>query len=275
MDNVKIFIFESLNEDDELTGSALFSDLESESQMIPNTNLFLFNNIINEDAFYEYLKKVKDTVSYEDTVFVHFEMHGLSDGQGLRLKNGDICYYKDICKSCLEINKKLGCRLYLTLAVCHGLWMLSGIVKDMSFCGIIGSHEEIYESDLKVRYKIFYDSLILGHGDIDYAMDELHKANTNLPDTYQYIKLEEIFIDAFKATLKRFNSAEWRTQNTKMVSIENHFNRRQRRDFERKSKKHEKNTRVFYKKLVDDVFMLNEFPDNKTRFKIPKYDELK
>ena len=55
--------------------------------------------------------------------------------------------------------------------------MIMGLVplKEMPFCGLIGSQEEIKESDLAIRYYEFYNSY-LEYNDIESAMEQLKKA---------------------------------------------------------------------------------------------------
>lgn len=265
---VKVFVIESLEDGDRLTGTYLYNDLISYE--LPLTSR-LYNKIIDEGDWYGTIEDIKDNVQFGDVVFIHLEIHGNSRGSGIVLTNGTEILFDRICEDFRVINKKIGCNLYVTLAVCHGLFLITGLLplKEMPFCGVIGSQEEIKVKDLELRFYEFYKSFLEFH-DIEFAMEELQKANSGIPSSYKYVKPEDIFFNSWISYLETSSDSDWQKNNTKKVSDENHLNRRLRRRFDRKFKKdREKEANILFREKAKLFFMLKDFPENRKRFQIP------
>ncbi len=266
--SVKVFVLESLEDGDRLTGTNLYHDLIGYKLPLASK---LYDNIIDEGDWYKAIEDIKENVQLGDVVFIHMEIHGNSLGSGIVLKNGAEVLFNRICDDFRGINKRIGCNLYVTLAVCHGLFLITGLVplKEMPFCGIIGSQEEIKVKDLELRYYEFYKSF-LEFNDIGFAMEELQKANTGYPSSYKYVKPEDIFFNSWMSYLKVSLDSEWQKNNTKKVSDENHLNRKLRRKFDRKFKRErEKEANILFREKAELFFMLKDFPKNRERFQIP------
>lgn len=265
---VKVFVLESLENGDRLTGTKLYNDLISYELPLDSK---LYDNIIDKGDWYGTIEDIKERVQLGDVVFIHLEIHGNSRGTGIVLNNGDEVLFDRICDDFRIINQIIGCNLYVTLAVCHGLFLITGLVplKEMPFCGVIGSQEEIKVKDLELRFYEFYNSFLEFH-DIEFAMEELQKANTGIPSSYKYVKPEEIFYNSWVSYMNNSSNPDWQKNNTKSVSDENHLNRAQRRAFDREfKKKREKEANALFREKAKLFFMLNDFPENKTRFQIP------
>ena len=265
---VKIFVIESLEDGDRLTGTNLYNDLINYE--LPLTSR-LYNKIIDGGDWYGTIEDIKENVQLGDVVFIHLEIHGNSRGSGIVLKDGTEILFDRVCEDFRVINKKIGCNLYVTLAVCHGLFLITGLVplKEMPFCGVIGSQEEITVKDLELRFYEFYKAF-LEFNDIEFAMEELQKANSGIPSSYKYVKPEEIFFNSWKNYMTNSIKEDWQKENAQKVADENHLNRQQRREFERKFKK-EKNiyARKVYKEKAELFFMIKDFPENRNRFQVP------
>lgn len=265
---VKVFVLESLEEGDRLTGTNLYNDLISYELPLASK---LFNKIIDEGDWYGVIEDIKENVQLRDVVFIHLEIHGNSRGTGIVLKNGTEILFDRICEDFRVINKKIGCNLYVTLAVCHGLFLITGLLplKEMPFCGVIGSQEEIKVKDLELRFYEFYKTF-LEFNDIEFAMEELQKANSGIPSSYKYVKPEVIFYNSWISYLKDSSDSDWQKNNTKKVSDENHLNRKLRRKFDREfKKKRVKEANILFREKAELFFMLKDFPENRERFQIP------
>lgn len=268
MSDLKVYIIESLKDGDKLTGTNLYHDLIS--YKLPFSSR-LYDHIIDEGDWYGTMEDIYDNVQYGDNVFLHLEIHGKEDGTGIELKKGDKILFDRMCDDFRRINKKIGCNLYVTLAVCHGLFLITGLVplKEMPFVGMIGSQETIYVPDLEIRYYEFYNTFI-DFNNIEFAMDELIKANPDIPSSYKYVKPEEIFFNSWENYMTVSMKEDWQKENAQKVADENHLNRQQRREFERLFKK-EKG--IYARKVFNEkselFFMLKEFPENRKRFQIP------
>lgn len=270
---IKVYVLESLQQGDKLTGTNLYNDLISYKLPFDSK---LYDRIVDKGDWYKTIEDIRSNVKYGDVVFIHIEIHGNEGGTGVVLKNGETITFEKICEDFRDINKKIGCNLYITLAVCHGLYMIKGLVplKEMPFCGLIGSQEEIKVSDLEIRYYEFYNSY-LEYNDIESAMEQLKKANPDIPNSYRYIRSDEIFINSWKKYINDSSNKNWQKENLNKVSEENNFNRKQRRKFDRVFKKDKiKCAKSIYKEKTDLFFMLKDYPDNKNRFCIPKSNEI-
>lgn len=266
--NIKIIILESLQDGDKLTGTNLYDNLIRYKLPFDSK---LYNQIVDEGDWYGTIEDIQSNVQYGDTVFIHLEIHGNEKGSGVVLKNGDFISFNRMCDDFRVINKKIGCNLYVTLAVCHGLFLITGLVplKEMPFNGLIGSQEVIYVPDLEIRFFEFYNSFI-EFNDVEIAVEELKKANPEIPSSYKYVKPEDIFFNSWRNYIKNSLDKDWQRENAQKVSKENHLNREQRRDFEKKFRNEkERYAQQLYREKAELFFMLKDFPENKKRFCIP------
>lgn len=269
MEDTKIFIIESLNDTDLLTGTNLYNDLLR--YKLPLSSI-LYDGIIDRGDWNQTIDKIINNCQLGDIVFIHLEIHGREDGAGIVLHNGDFISFIDVCEDFRRINKKIGCNLFVSLAVCHGLFLITGMVplQEMPFCGIIGSQETISESDLEIRFYEFY-KCFLDYGNIDFAMQELENANPGLPSSYKYVKPDEIFFNAWEKYIENVKKEEWRKENAKIVAKQENLTRPQRRKFERDfEKKSTQYAARLFKEKSEQFFMLKDFPENRDRFYIPK-----
>lgn len=267
-DEIKIFIIESLSDCDKKTGTNLYNELIQ--YHLPITSK-LYDDIYNENDWNAAINNIIDNVCVGDLVFVHLEIHG-NKGTGITLKNDSVISFQKLCSDFRQINKKIGCNLYITLAVCHGLFLLFGSMplEQMPFCGVIGSKEEIGVWDIEIRFYEFYQSLIDDNG-IDYSFELLKEANPDIPNSYEYVKLDEIFHNAWRNFMRESSGEAWQKQNAIRVSKDSALNRRERRKFGREFKrKRIKYAKSLFREKVKEFYMLEDFPQNRDKFYIPQ-----
>lgn len=271
----KLYVIESLGIHDKLTGTELYNDLlkwkEFEYDGKFKTELVTINDKVD---FFNKLNSIKqECIEQKCFPIIHLEIHGSSNYEGLVLKSRELVSWDEIYKSLIDINLIIGNNLFLTLAVCHGgyLMQLIKLDKPAPFWGFIGSFDTIEVSDLMIRYYEFYKEFFTSFN-LNLAFYKLRNSNPHIPSTYKFINSEETFKIVYNKYLKENTSEKGIEERKKQVKNDeklNFINRTERRNFEKKFAKEIKNTKEkYYKRHSKVFFMLEEFPKNRKRFNI-------
>ena len=270
----RLYIIESLQE--RLTGKELYDDLikwQEYKYSELQTNYFPVENKTELFAIFDRIKK--ECQEQGCCPVLHFEMHGDSKFRGLVLNSNELVAWEELYIILREINFIVRNNLFLTLAVCHGAYLMqiANIHLPAPFYGFIGSFDEIYESDLYLRYNEFYAEFFSSF-QIHLALERFHTANPDMPSTYRFINSEETFCTVYKNYIKKELSLEGKKRRAKQViqeRKETFMNRTQKRDFEKRFVKEiEKTKDKYYKEAYYTFFMINEYPENRERFLIPE-----
>ena len=272
----KIYVLESLDENEEqLTGKELYDDLlrwkEYEFAGKFKAELIQIHDKID---FFKQLNKIKiECIDLKYYPILHLEIHGSNDTSGLILKSGELVKWAELYDILSDINLEIGNNLFLTLAVCHGAYLMQliSLNKPAPFYGFIGSFDEIGIEDLLIRYNEFYKEF-LSSFKLDLAFEKLIAANPSIPSTYRYISSEETFKHVYDKYLKENTSLEGiEKRKTQVIKDENlkFTNRAERRGFEKMFAKKILETREkYYKEHSAIFFMLKRFPKNRQRFNV-------
>lgn len=270
----KLYVIESLDSTEKKTGTELYNDLLRWKEFEHNDKLSVeLIEISNKNNFIKCLKSIElETLSNDIYPILHLEIHGSQNLDGLVLNSGELVGWNDIYSYLININSNIGNNLFLTLAVCHGAYLMQLIKLDRPapFWGFIGSFEIINVSDLMLRYYEFYKEF-LDSFNLNLAFDKLQKSNPTIPSTYRFISSEITFKEVYQNYLNENTSEKGIAERTKQVQKDENLkftNRGERRDFEKKFAKQVKETRdMFLKKHRRIFFMFDKFPKNKDRFK--------
>lgn len=271
----KLYVIESLQIGDKLTGTELYNDLlkwkEFEHDGKFKAELLTINNKVD---FFNLLDSIKqECIEQKCFPMIHLEIHGSTEHDGLVLKSKELVSWNEIYESLIEINSIIGNNLFLTLAVCHGAYLMQLIKLDKPapFWGFIGSFDSIKVSDLMIRYYEFYKEFFTSFN-LNLAFYKLCKSNPDIPSTYKFISSEETFKIVYNNYLKDNTSEKGIEERKKQVRKDEKLifvNRKQRRNFEKKFAKEIRNTRdKYYKKHSKIFFMLEKFPKNRKRFNV-------
>ncbi|MFP9117703.1 hypothetical protein ACLI08_07940 [Flavobacterium sp. RNTU_13] len=270
----KVYVIESLDDNERHTGTELYNDLLrwKEFQIADfKADLVL---IKTKEEFHEQLSKINDECANNGFYpIIHFEIHGSKDQNGLVLKSGELVTWEDLSDELRLINTTIGNNLFVTLAVCYGAFLMRMIKlsEPSPFWGILGSFDEINLSDILIRYNEFYNDFLRDF-DLNKAIDRLHNSNNEILSTYNFINSEQTFIQAQqKYFLEKFSEDE----------IENRFkNGLEQEGIEIKSEKLYNELRnKFKEKLLNSredyfykhrekFFMLDKFTENRNRFMV-------
>ncbi len=191
----KIYVIQSLNEEEEdLTGTQLYDEiLQFFRYRHPGKDAQLIN-VDNSQQFFDALEHIRsECVNQHIKPIIHFEIHGMENAMGFDL-NEDQVEWPQIYERLIAINEASSWNLFLTMAVCYGLFSMI-LIKPTGkapFSGVIGSFNEIYDRDLYIRYNAFYQALLNEHS-VEVALLDLTTANSELPNDFKLIDAEETF----------------------------------------------------------------------------------
>ena len=119
----RLYIIESLQE--RLTGKELYDDLikwQEYKYSELQTNYFPVENKTELFAIFDRIKK--ECQEQGCCPVLHFEMHGDSKFRGLVLNSNELVAWEELYIILREINFIVRNNLFLTLAVCHGAYLM-------------------------------------------------------------------------------------------------------------------------------------------------------
>ncbi len=272
----KVYVIESLDSAiEKQTGKELYDDFFRWKEMEFNNDFKAeLMQVKNKLEFHESLSKIKDNcIKFNHYPILHLEIHGSKEKTGLILQSGELIKWIELYDILTGINSITGNNLFLTLAVCHGGYVMELIKlsNPAPFWGFIGSFDTIYSSDLLIRYNEFYKEF-LSSFNVNLAFKKLQVANSTIPSTYRFINSEQTFKEVYNKYLKE-NTSEGGIEKRKVQVREDEklsfVNRRGRKKFEKEFAMVIRKTRnEYYRKHSEIFFMLKEFPENRKRFDV-------
>lgn len=269
----RIFVIESLQTNEEQTGKELYEDLlrRKESAALKTA----YYPVHGKSELITCFDTINNQCRQDIVPVLHLEIHGDSQGRGLVMQSGELVYWNELYDKFININTTVGNNLFVTLAVCHGAYMMELLQLGYRapYYGILGSFDTLMTQDLQIRFYEFYDTL-LSTCNLNDAYRSLLTANPQTPSSYSIILCEEVFIRTYTDYIRCKTSKAGMKQRTKDVINEKVViapNRPARRQFEHDFIKAENKRREsIYKQDATKFFMTDLFPENTGRFDIPK-----
>ena len=282
----RIYVVESLLAGDEKTGTQLHNDLLRwqgykyngfESVLLEPKTKIEWSRMMGDI--------LADTQNKGIRPIIHFEIHGSTKKDGLVLASGELVLWEEIGAILTEINIASKMNLFISLAVCHGAYLLTQYHLDQrAFCfGVLGSFDPLPVDDLKIRFYEFYEELFSTF-DIVKAYQRLLNANPNIKIDYECISAVEIFYKNYRNyVLKQVNDPERVKERALEAANENGVvltTRQQKRAFQRNFAKvlHQKKNE-YYVEHSTKFLMTDLFPEKKEDFHLPdtldKFMEMK
>lgn len=175
----RIYIIESLQIGDKLTGTDLYNDLLKWKSFLHPDFKAVLKNISNRRSFFALFDELlKECVNEGVSPILHFEIHGALDQTGLVLTNKEPIQWNELADKLRPLNIQLKNGLFITMGVCHGCYFLSKDVvsKSSLFQGIIASFDNLYNGSIYVQFLAFYEELFTSF-DINKAYVKLIEAN--------------------------------------------------------------------------------------------------
>ena len=282
----KIYVIQSLDKNEEQTGKLIYDEVIKVRTKYSDKCDAEFILVNNRHDLENSLIKINEDCLNGVKPIIHLEIHGNENGDGLTLENNEYIGYSELCNSLTKININSGNNLFLTLAVCHGAWIMQNIKLDKPapFVGVIGSFEKIGNIDLYIRYSEFYSEFLINF-DFDKSFDILQKVNKKIPNTYRVLDSVELFKNVYKNYLQENTSEEGIKKRLSQIYYEKeHFekikllinSKLKKFFFEIAFKIYIQRTRQeYFRKHSEIFFMIDKYPNNRERFEVPyTYKEL-
>ncbi len=188
----KIYVLQSLNENDRKTGTELHDDIISRrAWRNPNLETEIFE-IVNHDCLITKLLEIKNECLNRNRIpFIHFETHGFKEG--ILLNSNEKVHWNEILPFISEINRVSKNNLFISVASCFGgyIQFVIDIKKPCPFRGFIGPMSEIFSEDLSVSFTEFFDKLLLTD-DFENAISQLNSSNSSGVQ-FHYLNSEAFF----------------------------------------------------------------------------------
>lgn len=264
----RIYVIESLVEG-ERTGQELYNSVIRWFEDLRSIGTQYYSVESKEELISVLEEILSDCASNEIKPLVHLEIHGLPDKSGLALIEDPISW-DELSFYLRKINTASNWNLNLTMAVCFGNYFLGSSLNPMEpspIAGFIGSFEEIFEDDFVPRFDEFYTELRESLN-LDVAIGAMMNQNRQFVNGFSYIDARRIFSEVYNRHLeeeftektleKRYLKAKER--NGKLPSSHLEFEAFVKLAFRNRNKYFEIHKRNF--------FMIDEFPENETRFPI-------
>jgi hypothetical protein len=276
----KVYVIESLDETKEkLTGKELYDDLLRWKEFQIADFKAEYISVDSKQTFLKTLETIKDECTTKGHYpILHLEIHGSSDTTGLVLKTGELITWNELYQDLVAINSIVGNNLFITLAVCHGGYIMQLIKIDnpAPYWGFIGSFDDIAVFDLLIRYNEFYD-VFLRNFNLNEAVKKLHEANPSVPSTYRFINSEQTFKNINRKYFnEKFSEEQIKLRfedglkqnnwNIKDRNLKNQYRIKFRIELL-------KSKRDYFEKHKRTFFMFDNFPENEKRFQV-KFEEL-
>lgn len=192
----RIYIIESLLEDERKTGKELYDDLlRWKGDIIDSVYL----EVKTKAEFFYALQLIEQTlINYRLIPFLHLEIHG--NKKGLVLKNGEGILWHELVSVLRRINYLARNNVLLSLATCFGANIFREVdPAGRAFAwGFIGPWIEVFPEDISISFQGFFETL-LATSDLNASVESLNKSNHLLLGSkrYHFYNCEEIFELAF------------------------------------------------------------------------------
>jgi hypothetical protein len=189
----RIYVIESLDEDESKTGSNLYHDLLRYREYALEHVFAELVMINTKDDFRKLSTKIyNDIIRTSHIPYLHFEVHGCMEG--LVLTSGERILWSELYNFCLEINRIVKNNLFVSFATCYGAYIFSIVdpTKPSPFFGYIGSPVEIYSQEIEASYNAYFEALLRSF-DFNQAIDALNLANPKGQNRFVCYSSEQIF----------------------------------------------------------------------------------
>jgi len=206
-----IYIIESLDKREYLTGSELHNDvLDKYYKYNPDEENKLIYKLFtpaDRKEFFEILEFVKYNCEYaKQGILLHLEMHGGKD-EGLQLSNKEIIQWNEITEILTAINLKICNKLYLCMATCFGRSLHNSvdIKKTSPYCGYLSASKVINVKEILSDYTIIYENLLKSKN-IIMAYEDLESKNKD--SNFYYKDTDAVFQDLLDYTFDKIKNDE-------------------------------------------------------------------
>ena len=120
-----IVVIQSLNPNDYKTGEILYHDVLQYKKYHKRESFSSFYDVNSSDEFRLAVLDIENSLSEGDILTLQLETHGCDEGIGFN--NGEILKWKDFYNIIRTLNIKTGHLLFVVMAMCKSITMISSI----------------------------------------------------------------------------------------------------------------------------------------------------
>jgi len=269
-----ICIIESVGTEDVASGHLLYKQLHADTDFdMP----CVFYQVRTKPDFLNVLSRIEQQVERTNKFpIIHLCMHG--DQTGIELMNGDCVDWIEMRDALTSINIKCRNNLFLTLAVCGGIYLMTlittvvdGHIGRSPFWGFIGHENNVSQGWSFIAFYEFYKTLSK-ESDFHLAFKRLNNCHTeNQLNHFGFVDSEYVFKKIY-THYKRVNCDSEALKVRAKAIIRNSGNGRKLPGMTRnRSLKQIQFEIIEYSKqhiieMWERFFMVDLYPDNKKRF---------
>jgi hypothetical protein len=274
----KVYIIESLPEDELKTGKSLHEDFLHYNDM-NNEYGFEYQPIKNWEGLKIFFNIVLSDIKEKNVLpIIHLEMHG--DLNGIQLGSGEVVPWSELASRLQKINIELKNKLIVALALCHGIHFVSVLYEYMNsrtpFAGLITSADFLKVSEIKYGFPKFYEIIINARNGNE-AIKGLNQSISNEDRSYSFLSCRWLFKNAFIQYLKLCSAKERNKRTERIITNIKKTNSNAEITHIRKEIKqylHKNNQKDFFESTRDIFLMYDLDESNRELFEISFQDVL-
>ncbi len=187
----KIYIIESLFQEDIKTGALLYNDVIKwktysheilQSEYIETPDVQSFEDSLNRI----YSETLKGTLP-----FIHFEIHGHVLKGGFVLRSKELISWNSLASLTRKINISTNNNLIISLATCFGAYFLNSLdINEVApFACCVSTTDKITANEIQQDFTSFFET-VLTTTSFNLAVKELNKSNS-IYNKYHFFSSEE------------------------------------------------------------------------------------
>lgn len=189
-----IIVIQSIPKGQLQTGKQLYEDLLRYKSIMDGNIFCELINVVDKNDFEVALSQILSKLEEGDILTIHIEAHGSDDG--IALSSGEIVEWKDFYDLIRPINIALGHLLFIVMAMCSSIAMISNInIEERApYRAFICTTREMYPDELYEGFLSFYEkfcNLLDVFGAMTALQNEIRDENGHSP--FQLLSAESVF----------------------------------------------------------------------------------
>jgi len=198
-----IIVIQSLMPKDEKTGENLYNDLIRYKELSQKESFSSFYDVHSIQEFLLAIKNVEASLIEGDILTLQIETHGCTEG--IELSNGEVLKWKDFYDIIRPLNIKTGHLLFVVMAMCKSIAMLSAInpEKRAPYRAFVCTTRDVYPDEVYRGFMAFYENYF-NLLDITQALKAIQKEvkDENGHSPFQVLTAESVYDDTFNPNRK-------------------------------------------------------------------------
>ena len=152
-----IVVIQSLYPDDPKTGESLYNDILRYKNYCKKESFSNFYDVQSLQGFRSAIKEVENSLTAGDILTLQIESHGCEKGIGLN--NNELLEWKDFYDLIRPINVKCGHLLFVVMAMCKSISMISSIniVERAPYRAFICTTRDVNSDEINRGFIAFYE----------------------------------------------------------------------------------------------------------------------